>query len=176
MKSKISIAVLILFIFTSISCQESATVPTIKEPEKSTFFFIRHAEKDRSDNSNKNPELTEAGHERAQKWSEIFSNITFDHVYSTDYNRTKQTAQPTATRNNLEISIYDPRKLDGPAFIEVNKGKTVLVVGHSNTTPSFVNAILNEEKYSDIDDLNNGKLFIVSIINGIAECSVLQVN
>jgi phosphohistidine phosphatase SixA len=97
-------------------------------------------------------------------------------VYSTDYNRTKQTAQPTAAKNNLEISIYDPSNLDGPLFIESNKGKTVLVVGHSNTTPSFVNAVINEEKYDSIDDLNNGKLFMVSIIDGTAKTTVLQIN
>lgn len=176
MKSKFSVAVLILFISISISCNDSKTVPTNIEPEISTFYFIRHAEKDRSDKTNRNPELTEAGHDRAQKWSEIFGNITFDHVYSTDYNRTKQTAQPTAAKNNMEISIYDPRNLDGAAFIEANKGKIVLVIGHSNTTPSFVNAVIDEKKYSDIDDLNNGKLFIVSIINGIAESTVLQLD
>lgn len=176
MTSKISLAVLILFLVTSLSCQDSKTVTTNNEPEISTFFFIRHAEKDRSDKTNRNPILTEEGLDRAQKWRDIFSEVTFDHVYSTDYNRTKQTAQPTAAKNNLEISIYDPSNLDGPLFIESNKGKTVLVVGHSNTTPSFVNAVINEEKYDSIDDLNNGKLFMVSIIDGTAKTTVLQIN
>ncbi len=176
MKSKFSLVAIILFISISVSCNESKSDSSNIEPEISTFFFIRHAEKDRSDKTNRNPELTEAGHDRAQKWNEIFNNITFEHVYSTDYNRTKQTAQPTAKRNNVEISIYDPRNLDGDAFIESNKGKTVLVVGHSNTTPSFVNAVINEKKYSDIDDLNNGKLFVVSIINGITKSTVLQLD
>ena len=50
-------------------------------------------------------------------------------------------------------------------FINNTKGKTVLVVGHSNTTPSFVNKVLNEEKYQNINDSVNGNLYIVTIKN-----------
>jgi broad specificity phosphatase PhoE len=48
-------------------------------------------------------------------------------------------------------------------FAHNTKGKTVLVVGHSNTTPAFVNAVLGEKKYDNIDDNNNANLYIVSI-------------
>ena len=149
---------------------------TTESTDVSTFYFIRHAEKDRSDKTNRNPELTDVGHQRAKKWSEVFSNINFDAVYSTNYNRTKQTAQPSATKNELEVSIYDPRNLDGAAFIKNNAGKTVLVVGHSNTTPSFVNAVINQKKYDQIDDSNNANLYIVTIINGVAQSTVLQID
>lgn len=90
-------------------------------------------------------------------------NMEFDAVYSTDYNRTKQTAQPTAEKNELELTIYDPRNLDGKAFLEANKGKTVLIVGHSNTTPAFVNSVIGKEKYQGIDDNNNANLYIVTV-------------
>ena len=131
-----------------------------------TYYFIRHAEKDRSDAANRDPHLTEAGKARAEKWSTIFNDVKFDAVYSTNYNRTKETAQPTADKNNLEITIYDPRVLNSETFEKETKGKTVLVVGHSNTTPAFVNSVLRARKYEDIDDNNNGNLYIVSIKNG----------
>ena len=145
-------------------------------PMVSSFYFIRHAEKDRSDKTNRNPELTEAGHARAQKWSQVLKNVEFDIVYSTDYNRTQQTATPTAEKNNVKITSYDPRNIDGKAFIENNIGKTVLVVGHSNTTPAFVNAVINEKKYEDIDDSNNANLYIVTIINDTAQSAILQID
>ena len=69
-----------------------------KATETSTFYFIRHAEKDRSDKENRNPTLTQDGLFRAVKWSLVMKNMEFDAVYSTDYNRTKQTAQPTAEK------------------------------------------------------------------------------
>jgi len=150
---------LLVITFSLPSCAQE----TEKTTETTTFYFIRHAEKDRSDKENRNPNLTEEGILRAAKWSLVLKNMKFDAVYSTDYNRTKQTAQPTAEQNELEITIYDPRNLDGKAFLEANKGKTVLVVGHSNTTPAFVNSVLEKEKYSDIDDNNNANLYIVTI-------------
>ena len=131
--------------------------------ETSTFYFIRHAEKDRSSEENSDPKLIEAGLLRAAKWSLVLENVKFDAIYSTDYNRTKQTAQPTAEKNGLELTLYDPSNIDGKAFLEANKGKNVLVVGHSNTTPQFVNAVLGIDKYQEIDDNNNSNLYIVTV-------------
>lgn len=144
--------------------------------ETTTYYFIRHAEKDRSDKTNRNPNLTEAGKTRAIHWSEIFQNIKFDAVYSTQYNRTIQTATPTAEKNNLELQYYDPRTLYSEDFSKATRGKTVLVVGHSNTTPAFVNMILKDRKYPDIDDNNNGNLYIVTISEGHITDLVLTLN
>ena len=153
---------IILLLVITLSLPSFAQEPEISE-EASTFYFIRHAEKNRSDKENKNPNLTQDGLFRAVKWSLVMKNMEFDAVYSTDYNRTKQTAQPTAEKNELELTIYDPRNLDGKAFLEANKGKTVLIVGHSNTTPAFVNSVIGKEKYQGIDDNNNANLYIVTV-------------
>ena len=131
--------------------------------ETSTFYFIRHAEKDRTNMDDRDPKLKEEGILRAAKWSLVLQNIKFDAVYSTNYKRTKQTAQPTAEKNGLELTMYDPSNLDGKTFLEANKGKTVLVVGHSNTTPAFVNAVLGEQKYQSMADDNNANLYIVTV-------------
>ena len=133
------------------------------EVETTTYYFIRHAEKDRSDKANRDPNLTQEGILRAAKWSLVFENVDFDAVYSTNYNRTKQTAQPTAEKQGLEVQIYDPRQLFSEEFANRTKGQTVLVVGHSNTTPAFVNAVLGKKKHDNIDDNNNANLYIVTI-------------
>ena len=136
-----------------------------QDEEITTYYFIRHAEKVRTDNSNKNPDLTEKGKKRAEKWSTVFKDVNFDLIYSTNYNRTIQTANPTAINKNLEIQFYDPRTMFDDEFKVTTKDKTVLVVGHSNTTPHFVNKILGKEKYKDIEDTNNSNLYIVTITN-----------
>ena len=153
---------LALFLILSSFSQETIEVKenTVKT---TTYYFIRHAEKDRSDVNNKNPNLIQKGIFRAAKWSYVLEHVKFDAVYSTDYNRTKQTAQPTAEKNNIEVTIYNPRELNSDEFIKNTKGKTVLVVGHSNTTPMFVNAVIGNEKYESIDDSNNANLYIVTI-------------
>ncbi len=132
----------------------------------STYYLIRHAEKDRSDTTNKNPDLTEKGQQRAENWAKLLEQFQIDAVYSTNYKRTHNTALPTATKNNLAIKTYHPFKIDMPQFLKDTKGKSVLVVGHSNTTPGFVNKLIGNEVYQDIDDTNNANLYIVTIKDG----------
>ena len=48
-------------------------------------------------------------------------------------------------------------------FQKDTKGQTVLIVGHSNTTPFFANKILGEYIYEQIADDNNGNLYIITV-------------
>ncbi len=166
MKNLFTLLLLIALVLPS--CAQE-TEKEIKK-ETSTYYFIRHAEKDRSDPNNKNPNLIQKGILRAAKWSYVLGSVQFDAIYSTDYNRTKQTAAPTAEVQNIKVQLYDPRNIDAKAFLEKTKGQTVLVVGHSNTTPMFVNALLGAQKYDDIKDDNNANLYIVTI-SGSGEIS-----
>jgi phosphohistidine phosphatase SixA len=125
-----------------------------------TIYFIRHAEKT---DSSKNPDLSSVGLERAAHWGKIFSETTFDAIYSTDFKRTQQTAAPTAENKKLDITLYDAKSLDFDKFKSDNLGKTILVVGHSNTTPDFVNKLINQNVYAAIEDTNFGNLYIVTL-------------
>ena len=172
MKHLLILTLTLLFAIPTFSQEESP----IEKTKTTTYYFIRHAEKNRSDKTNKNPNLIQKGILRAAKWSLVLENVKFDAVYSTDYNRTKQTAQPTAEKNGLDITIYDPRALNSEEFKKNTQGKTVLVVGHSNTTPMFVNAVLGEKKHKGIDDNNNANIYIVTIsANGEKSDSLLVV-
>ena len=131
--------------------------------EVTTYYLIRHAEKDRTDPSNRDPHLTVVGQERAENWQNVFNAVPFDKIYSTPYHRTRETAQPTATAKQLLVESYDPRDLYNASFKEKNKGKIVLVVGHSNTTPALANKILGREEYPQIDDHINGNLYIIQV-------------
>ena len=157
MKNLILIALVSLFLLPS--CAPKAE----KKEDVSTYYLIRHAEKDRADKTNRNPHLTEDGLKRAENWAEHFKNVKFDMVYSTDYNRTKETAMPTAKANNAGLNFYNPSDMKIEEFMLKTKGKTVLIVGHSNTTPKFTNGLLGEEKYEDIADNNNSNLYIVTV-------------
>lgn len=147
--------VCILALGTLISCSQKEV--------NTTYYLIRHAEKDRTDQTNKNPNLNETGQQRAEKWKNYFEDIHLDAVYSTNYNRTIQTATPVAKSKKLEITIYDPNKMYDDDFKKNTKGKSVLIVGHSNTTPSFTNKILNLKKYNQMDDNDNSSVFVVSV-------------
>ena len=148
-------------------------ITACSKDETTTYYLIRHAEKVRIDNTNRNPNLNKNGQERAEKWANRFKNVPFDAIYSTNYNRTIQTATPTAESKNLEIQTYNPSKMYDSIFKQATKGKTVLIVGHSNTTPIFANKILEEEKYQFMDDNNNASLYIVTI-TGDKKTSVIE--
>ncbi|WP_159947659.1 phosphoglycerate mutase family protein [Polaribacter septentrionalilitoris] len=144
--------------------------------ETTTYYLIRHAEKDRTDKTNRNPNLNDKGLKRAKTWAKYFDLIDLDAVYSTNYNRTMQTAKPTADSKYLKIVNYDPRKMYDSIFKQNTKGKTVLVVGHSNTTPVFVNKILGKKKYEWMKDDDNSSLFIVTISNGKKTSKILKIH
>ena len=146
------------------------------EEKTTTYYLIRHAEKDQSDKTNRDPHLTEAGLKRADNWANVFKDVKFDAVYSTNYNRTKETAAPTAKANNVEVSFYDPRNMNPKAFSKTTKGKTVLIVGHSNTTPMFTNGLVGEKKYNQISEDNNSNLYIVTITKDSKTSTVLKVD
>jgi len=151
--------ILFIFIFSSlISCTSEET--------KTTYYLIRHAEKDRTDAANKDPNLNRKGLERAERWADYFEKINLNAIYSTNYHRTMQTAEPTAKSKQLAINNYDTRDMYDSIFQNNTAGKTVLVVGHSNTTPIFVNNILGEEKHKNMDDHDNASLYIVTITDG----------
>ena len=141
-----------------------------------TYYLIRHAEKDRSDKTNRNPHLNEKGLERAKKWSEVFTNIDFDMIYSTDYHRTRETAMPTVEANKISLELYDPRSINYEEFLSDTQGKTVLIVGHSNTTPLFTNNLFGDNKYNQLDDNNNANLYIVTIINDTKTSTLLVID
>ena len=155
---------LAMIIVGSISCKKDTKNV---EPIVSTFYFIRHAEKDRTDPENPDPELNQDGLNRAIRWAEIFDPIPMDVIYSTNYERTSMTAAPTSVKKNIDIKYYDPNEVDIEEFKLINEGKNVLVVGHSNTTPAFVNKMIGFEKYDDMDDSDNSSLFIVRVIDGV---------
>ena len=140
------------------------------------IYLIRHAEKDRSDLKNKNPHLNELGKNRALKWVEVFKNVQFDKIFSTNYNRTVETVTPISLEKKIEISIYSPSNIDYESFKSKTSGEKVLVVGHSNTIPFFVNGLINKEFYQQIDDLNNSNLYKVTICNNKISHSLLYVN
>ncbi|QED37521.1 histidine phosphatase family protein [Antarcticibacterium arcticum] len=173
--------IILLLILAITACKSPIKDPSAEANEETqqatVYYFIRHAEKDTTDPDEKDPELIPAGIQRAEKWAGVFKDISFDHIYSSNYKRTRATAQKIADSQQKDVEIYDASKLNDEEFQKKTEGKTVLVVGHSNTNPQFVNFILEEDKYEDIPDAENGSLFIVSVLpNGKKYSQVLYIN
>ena len=176
MRSIISLFILVLA--GLLSCKN--TTPKAANAEtpltEATYYLIRHADKERGADAGSDPDLTAKGLARAEFWAQTLKDVDFDAVYSTDFVRTRKTAKPVAQANDLALTIYDAQNLYDEAFQQETAGKTVLVVGHSNTTPAFVNSILGEEKYDEIDDSLFGNLYIVKIKDGKAQVELQDYN
>jgi broad specificity phosphatase PhoE len=167
---------IVLLIFIGCDAENRKTAPAKPEPV-TTIYLIRHAEKDRTDPSNPDPELNQDGLGRAMHWAEILDEIPLDIIYSTDYERTSMTAAPTSVKKDIPIEYYDPSALNVMDFKKEIMGKKVLIVGHSNTTPDLVNKLLGKENtYSSMDDSDNGSLFIVHLFGNQSEVSRLHIN
>ncbi|WP_019669486.1 SixA phosphatase family protein [Eudoraea adriatica] len=160
----VKLLIFALLLTGQISCKDDQKLSdAYVEPAVSTYYFIRHAEKIRSDSEDIDPELSQKGLGRAMHWAEILNDVDLDAIYSTDYERTTMTAAPTSVKKDITVQYYDPSTIDIEQFKIDNLGKKVLVVGHSNSTPDFVNKMLGEEKYEAMDDYDNGSLFIVQV-------------
>ena len=139
-------------------------------------YLIRHAEKDRSDPLNKNPHLNKRGIERSLLWNGYFENKEVNSIYSTNYNRTIETVLPVSIAKGIKPIIYSASNINYESFLKKEKGNTVLVVGHSNTIPGFVNKLIEGDYYKQINDTVNSNLYIVKKCPEEINHNVIQIH
>lgn len=164
------IAILLSLLAITFSAQAQHTDSLMQE---TTLIFVRHAEK--MDDGTKNPSLSEAGRKRAVRLANLMmKEYSLSAVYSTLYKRTLETAKPIADSLGIEVIEYnldDPHRLM-EHLIQKYAGQEVLIVGHSNTTPMFVNMVLGAGAFDKLDEDSYNEIFIVeasSIGRGCAE-------
>ncbi|GEQ86632.1 hypothetical protein ULMS_21400 [Patiriisocius marinistellae] len=183
--------VFILFLaVASMSCQENKNEQkeadvtaelkddSIKIPESTitTFYLIRHADKDTRDVKSEDPPLTEEGKKRAESWAEYFSNEVINAIYTTNYDRTRHTIFYLARDKDISAELYYPGELFNNQFLNKVQGQTAVIVGHSNTIPQLVNRMIGEEKFSDIDDNDYDNLYVVTFKGNTATAIVKDIN
>lgn len=147
-----------------------------QESEVTTYYLIRHAEKITTNPNDNDPDISVEGIRRAKNWINVFAETKIDAVYATDYRRTKQTAKPVADSKNLPVFKFNLEKMYDPTFKYNTIGKSVLVVGHSNSTPKLANMILGEEKYEAMKDDNFGNLYIITVTKDKVTSTVVTIN
>ena len=135
-----------------------ATRKTLNTPR--TIYVVRHAEK----KSGTNPSLSDEGIRRVGRLSAMLRDAGLDRVYSTDYKRTLETADPLAAASGVEVQKYDPGNSSGLAaqLKSIAEMNAALVVGHSNTVPAILTA-LGIETEMVIDESEYDHLFIIRI-------------
>lgn len=132
------------------------------QTDVTTFILVRHAEKSKDDP--RDPSLSEEGVKRAESLNKILMQADIAALYSTPYKRTKSTVQPIADAKGLEINIYDPRSADFlKEIMEKYKGQTIVISGHSNTTPLVANLLTGSDQFKQLSEDDYSKIYMVSV-------------
>jgi phosphohistidine phosphatase SixA len=133
-----------------------------------TVVIVRHAEKSTDDP--RDPSLSAAGQQRARDLSTVLKDAGVTDVYVTQYKRTRQTAEPFAQASGISV-IERPIDATNSAtyaqdlaheILTRSAGKSVLVVGHSNTVPDIVKA-LSGNAVSPITDAEYDHIYVVTV-------------
>jgi len=146
----------------SLMDEKKLKIPKFNKNEQTVIYLVRHAEKEKTKGD---VHLTKEGRARANKLNSILKDEQLDFVYSTRFNRTQETAEPSATEHQLNIQEYDHGKLEafGQSILDNHRGKKVLVVGHSNTTPKLLNFFMGEEVKGMIKESDYENLYVISV-------------
>jgi 2,3-bisphosphoglycerate-dependent phosphoglycerate mutase len=144
---------LIIFSGAQLFCQEKTVT---------TFILMRHAE--RANDGTSDPDISAAGQDRAKKIATLLKDTKVDAIYSTNYKRTRNTITPLAEAKGLQVQFYEPLKgevLDD--LLKKHQGGTIVVIGHSNTTPWVANYLVGREEYKNFSDDDYDNLIVVSV-------------
>lgn len=140
--------------------------PVVAGGRPTTIILVRHAEK--GSEPADDPGLTETGRARAERLARLLAPGGVRAIVTSQYARTRMTAEPIAKRLGLTPAVV-PLEIDRdtkaltPASrkalvdnVLANGGRTVLVVGHSNTTQELIEAlgggthVIDEKEFDDL--------------------------
>ena len=150
-------------------------------PQATTVILVRHAEKAAANTManelkvanaarmSDDPPLSDAGVARAKELARVLGSIHLDAIYTTQYQRTRQTAAVVVNEKGIqpEAITAGDRYAENMAerILSKNSGQTVLVVSHSNTIPDILRSFgvfnppsIPETEYDD--------LFVCTIMPG----------
>jgi broad specificity phosphatase PhoE len=152
-------AVLLLLACGVASCNRA-------QPGSTVVLVVRHAEK--ASDAEDSP-LSEAGVQRAQALARAAGDAGAGAIYTTQFKRSRDTAQPLAERlgvavTEMPVNLQNPgdygRRLAADVLAK-HRGQTVVVVGHANTVAAIVEGLSGRQAASG--DAQYGDMYIVNV-------------
>ena len=154
-----------------------------EEFKPTTVILVRHAEKEAE--PKQDPPLTKEGVARSQELARLLSTAGIKAIYTSQFVRTKQTAEPLTAKSGVSATVLtikpNPSNLrliaeESTAEL-VNKilqrpGDSALVIGHSNWIPDVIK-MLGGDVVPTIDEQKFDDLFVVTIY-GKGKAKVVQ--
>lgn len=127
--------------------------------EPHVIALVRHAEK--ADQS-KDTALSTDGERRAARLSEVLSGLGLRAIYTSEFKRTAQTAQPTAERAGITPTVVPAQDTAGlvQRLRRDHPHEPTLIVGHADTLPEIIRQLGVLEPV-DIPGTEFGNLFLI---------------
>ena len=124
----------------------AAAAPAVRAQEPTVVLIVRHAE--RAAEPGSDPGLSPAGEARALALAAALEDAHITGIVTTQYRRTRLTAEPLARALALEPLVVpaggdvgDHARAVADTVRRRFAGRTVLVIGHSNTVSAIVAAL-----------------------------------
>jgi broad specificity phosphatase PhoE len=144
--------------------QETTVLEAVSRQPPTVFYLLRHAEATPPpyEESAPDPSLVERGRARAAQLAHVLRDAGVTRIRSSDFNRTRETAQPLADTLSLPVELYNPNELQ--AFADELKQQTgrIVIVGHSNTTPALVEMLGGEPGEPIDEQVEFDRLYVVT--------------
>ena len=150
---------LLLMISLSPSIAQPSADSIQPSEEYTRIIVLRHAPKakpletEKESNNRKDPPLNTLGLTKAEAYADFADLYSISAIYSTNLRRTKDTVRPLSEKTGVKIDT-SIKPFDYQAQIQSiltnHKNKTVVIVGHSNTVPGFINHLLPNENMPDL--------------------------
>jgi phosphohistidine phosphatase SixA len=108
---------------------------------QTTVFVVRHADREAPE---PDPPLTARGERQAEALARLLRDAHVRHIYTTEFQRTEQTAAPLARISKVTPEVVPQSDL--PRLVERIRKESggsgaLLVVGHRSTVPRIVKAL-----------------------------------
>lgn len=168
-KSVFSVALVLVAFGTSPADRKARSAradgtTTSASERSSVIFLFRHAELAVRDGDNpRDRPLSSEGKARAARLGKMLAESGITNIYSTNLQRTRDTADPLSKKTGINIDFYGPGDLRKFADRLKSQAGVYAVSGHSNTTPQMVR-FLGGDPGPPIDDRTEfDRLYIVVV-------------
>lgn len=164
----------ILLIFLAF-CGISSFAFAQQDPPETKIFIVRHAEK----KAGNDPLLTEAGNRRAGDLMRKLQHEGIKKIYVSRFRRTQNTGDSMRIQLKIDTVHYTADTLCDELVNTIMQhrdfGKTILIIGHSNTIPQIIRKLgVADHPFGDIPDNEFDNLFLITYKKGKARLTKMK--
>lgn len=136
-------------------------------PQITTAYIVRHAEKVAGEYPRNDHPLTDKGHARARALASMLRSVDLAAIYTTKWQRNRDTVAPSAELLGLEpieyASGYEAEDVI-PEVLQHHRGRCVLIAGHFDTVGLIIEDFGAEPNF-ELTKSDYDGLYVVTVVH-----------